>query len=189
MAEFDKVKRLCQEHQSGIHEKLVDIMSSRSSVHVNAMKKIDWDASGGSTAVHPYMETLAKETGTLHRVLSKHLPDMTVSMIMVPVFKSYRDQWTKAFEEANVQTEAGMKRLVPICYYQPKFDTYKKKNNSMQADVEHFRTKLSKIEGASEVGNKLLEVVKAKAIASEPESSQSAGENPAQDNGSGSPES
>jgi vacuolar protein sorting-associated protein 54 len=59
----------------------------------------------------------------------------------------------------------------------------------MQADVEHFRTKLSKIEGASEVGNKLLEVVKAKAIASEPESSQSAGENPAQDNGSGSPES
>jgi vacuolar protein sorting-associated protein 54 len=111
MAEFDKVKRLCQEHQSGIHEKLVDIMSSRSSVHVNAMKKIDWDAKGAS-AVNPFMETLAKETGTLHRVLSKHLPDMTVSMIMVPVFNSYRDQWTKAFQEADVQTEAGKKRLV-----------------------------------------------------------------------------
>jgi vacuolar protein sorting-associated protein 54 len=114
MAEFDKIKRLCQEHQSGIHEKLVDIMSSRSSVHVNAMKKIDWDAKGASAAVNPYMETLAKETGTLHRVLSKHLPDMTVSMIMMPVFNSYRDQWMKAYEEADVQTEAGKKRLVRV---------------------------------------------------------------------------
>ena len=35
----------------------------------------------------------------------------------------------------------------------------------MQADVEHFRTKLSKIEGASEVGDKLLEVVQAKTVA------------------------
>ncbi|OQE01270.1 hypothetical protein PENVUL_c043G07531 [Penicillium vulpinum] len=112
MAEFDKVKRLCQEHQSGIHEKLVDIMGSRSSVHVNAMKKIDWNTKGTNPPVNPYMETLAKETGTLHRVLSKHLPDMTVSMIMVPVFNTYRDQWTKAFQEADVQTEAGKKRLV-----------------------------------------------------------------------------
>lgn len=109
MAEFDKVKRLCQEHQTGIHEKLVDIMSSRSSVHVTAMKKIDWD-NDTSTGVHPYTETLAKETGTLHRVLSKHLPDMTVDMIMIPVFNNYRDQWTKAFEEASVETEAGKKR-------------------------------------------------------------------------------
>ncbi|KAJ5146456.1 Vacuolar protein sorting-associated protein 54 [Penicillium bovifimosum] len=147
MAEFDKVKRLCQEHQSGIHEKLVDIMSSRSSVRVNAMKKIDWDAKGA--AVNPYMETLAKETGTLHRVLSKHLPDMTVSMIMVPVFHSYRDQWMKAFDEADVKTEAGKKR--------------------MQADIEHFRSKLSKIEGASEVGDKLLDLVGGKTIPSEVE--------------------
>ncbi|CAG7966334.1 unnamed protein product [Penicillium olsonii] len=149
MAEFDKLKRLCQEHQSGIHEKLVDIMSGRSSIHVNAMKKIDWDAKDASPAVNPYMETLAKETGTLHRVLSKHLPDMTLGMIMVPVFNSYSDQWTKAFEEANVETDAGKKRML--------------------ADVEHFRTKLSKIDGASAVGDKLLEVVQAKPISTESE--------------------
>ena len=110
MAEFDKVKRLCQEHQTQIHEKLVDIMSSRSSVHVNAMKKIDWDAEKDSPDVHPFMETLAKETGTLHRVLSRHLPDMTIDMIMGPVFNSYRDQWAKAFEDANVTKESGKKR-------------------------------------------------------------------------------
>ncbi|KAJ5181251.1 Vacuolar protein sorting-associated protein 54 [Penicillium cf. griseofulvum] len=166
MAEFDKVKRLCQEHQSGIHEKLVDIMSSRSSVHVNAMKKIDWNTTGATPAVNAYMETLAKETGTLHRVLSKHLPDMTVSMIMVPVFNSYRDQWTKAFQEADVQTEAGKKR--------------------METDVEHFRTKLSKIEGATEVGDKLLEVVRAKpiTITSEPEKSETSEKQQDQEYGS-----
>lgn len=108
MGEFDKVKRLYQEHQSGIHEKLVDIMSSRSAVHVNAMKKIDWDKATGG--VNPYMETLAKETGTLHRVLSKHLPDMTVMMIMEPVFKSYAEHWTKAFEEAVVNSDVGKQR-------------------------------------------------------------------------------
>lgn len=112
MGEFDKVKRLFQEHQSGIHEKLVDIMSSRSAVHVTSMKKIDWDADGSPAGVHSYMETLAKETGTLHRVLGKHLPDMTVDMIMVPVFNNYRDHWTKAIQEAVVKTEAGKKRSV-----------------------------------------------------------------------------
>jgi vacuolar protein sorting-associated protein 54 len=184
MAEFDKVKRLCQEHQSGIHEKLVDIMSSRSSIHVNAMKKIDWNTTAATPALNSYMETLAKETGTLHRVLSKHLPDMTVSMIMVPVFNSYRDQWTKAFQETDVQTEAGKKRLVrtiPIQLIAHTNHTYR-----MEADVEHFRTKLSKIEGASEVGDKLLEVVRAKPIpiTSEPEKSETNEKPQDQDDGS-----
>lgn len=109
LGEFDRVKRLYQEHQSGIHEKLVDIMSSRSTAHVNAMKRIDWDKADGER-VNTYMETLTKETGTLHRVLSKHLEESTVMMIMQPVFKSYGDQWTKAFEEAKVDSEAGKKR-------------------------------------------------------------------------------
>ncbi|KAJ5737705.1 Vacuolar protein sorting-associated protein 54 [Penicillium malachiteum] len=144
MAEFDKVKRLCQEHQNGIHEKLVDIMSSRSVLAVNSMKKIDWDSEPESTAVHPYMEILAKETGTLHRVLSKHLPEMTVDMIMGPVFNRYRDQWFRAFDEAHVSSETGKKR--------------------MQIDIEHFQAKLSKIDGAGTLGGKLLELVKAKTV-------------------------
>lgn len=110
MADFDKVKRLYQEHQSGIHEKLVDIMGSRSSVHVSAMRKIDWDSSSGPAGANTYMETLTKETGTLHRVLSRHLPEMTVMMIMDPVFNSYRDQWTRAFDEAEAKTETGKQR-------------------------------------------------------------------------------
>ena len=112
MGEFDKVKRLYQEHQTGIHEKLVDIMSARSMSHVNAMKKIDWDGSASPVRVNPYMETLTRELGTLHRVLSKHLPESTVVMIMTPVFNSYREQWITAFEEVKVKTETGKQRYV-----------------------------------------------------------------------------
>lgn len=112
LGDFDRVKRLCQEHQNGIHEKLVDIMSSRSASHVAAMKKIDWDEESAGVAVNKYMETLAKETATLHRVLTRHLPESTVQMIMQPVFHSYREQWSKAFDEVMVQTARGQERYV-----------------------------------------------------------------------------
>ena len=116
MAEFDKVKRLYQEHQAGIHDKLVDIMSGRAATHVATMKKIDWDAtpSSATQSPNPYMETLVKETTTLHKVLSKHLPDPTVAMIMHPVFAAYRDQWGKAFAETEIKTLAGKERYVYI---------------------------------------------------------------------------
>ena len=110
MVEFDKVKRLYQEHQAGINDKLVDIMSGRASTHVNFMRKIDWDSPSAGQAVSPYMETLVKETTTLHKVLSKHLPDTTVRMIMDPVFSSYREQWGKAFHDVDVKTVAGKER-------------------------------------------------------------------------------
>ena len=63
----------------------------------------------------------------------------------------------------------------------------------MQADIEHFRTKLGKINGAVEIGDKLLEVVQAKATTapastSEPEA-EPASETQAQSNGSDSAES
>ena len=109
MIEFDKVKRLYQEHQAGINDKLIDIMSSRATTHISTMRKINWDAEG-SQNVNPYMETLVKETTTLHRVLSKHLPDLTVQMIMGPVFSSYREQWSEAFQETTVRTAAGKER-------------------------------------------------------------------------------
>lgn len=110
MVEFDKVKRLYQEHQAGINDKLVDIMSGRASTHVNVMKKINWDSPPPGQAVSPYMETLVKETTTLHKVLSKHLPEMTVRTIMDPVFNSYREQWGKAFHDVDVKTVAGKER-------------------------------------------------------------------------------
>lgn len=61
----------------------------------------------------------------------------------------------------------------------------------MLEDVEHFRAKLSKIQGASEMGDKLLEVVNAKPIAAGPaesEKTESTSEKQTQDKGSESAE-
>lgn len=112
MTEFDKVKRLFQEHQHGIHEKLVDIMSGRASMHVKSMRNIDWDEAAKNKAVpvSPYMETLTKETGTLQKVLAKHLPEPVVAGIMIPVFSSYRDQWTRAYREVTLRSPAAKER-------------------------------------------------------------------------------
>lgn len=112
VTEFDKVKRLYQDHQNAIYEKLIEIMSSRASLHANAMKKIDWDEASRSNApaISPYMETLTKETGTLQKVLSKHLPESTVAMIMKPVFSSYKDQWSGAYRDVPLKSVAARDR-------------------------------------------------------------------------------
>lgn len=148
--EFDKVKRLFQEHQSGIHEKLIDIMSSRASTHVNAMKKIDWQqaASDKSVPVSPYVEVLTKETGTLQKVLAKHLSEIAVTSIMQPVFASYKEQWSKAYQEVAVKSLAEKER--------------------MRADAEYFNARIGKLDGAGDLGEHILNVVKAKPIISDP---------------------
>lgn len=108
MGEFDKVRRLYQEHQASISDKLVDIMAGRAAIHVKSMRNINWEAPSTIT-VNPYMEVLARETTTLHKVLSKFLSPSTVHMIMVPVFQSYKEQWGKAFRDVVV-TENGKQR-------------------------------------------------------------------------------
>ncbi|KAI1801656.1 Vps54-domain-containing protein [Daldinia bambusicola] len=109
MGEFDKVKRLFQEHQNSIYDKLVEIMSARASAHAKSMKALDWDQKTEST-VNLYMETLVKETVTLHRVLTKHLPEGTVRLIMTPVFNSYKSQVGKTLQGLEPKTETGVKR-------------------------------------------------------------------------------
>jgi vacuolar protein sorting-associated protein 54 len=113
MGDFDKVKRSYQEHQNNISEKLVDIMTNRASGHVKTMKAINWDAIN-ATGVNQYMEILAKETTTLHKVLNKFLPEPNVLMIMEPVFKSYKDQFGQAVRDVTVETEGGKRRLACI---------------------------------------------------------------------------
>lgn len=110
MTEFDRMRRGFQEHQVGINEKLVEIMSGRATSHVNAMKKIDWEAAAKNQTVNGYMETLVKETTTLHKVLSKYLLEMNVRAIMEPVFKNYQDQWGKAFQEVDITTPVAKER-------------------------------------------------------------------------------
>lgn len=138
MIEFDKVSKLYQEHQSGIKEKLVEIMSSRAAAHVSAMKKTDWNSS--NDAVSPHMETLIKETTTLHKVLSKLLSETTVQAIMRPVFANYQEQWCTAFEHIEAKSSIAQQRLV--------------------REAEYFKTRMAKIDGGAGVGDAVLAVAK-----------------------------
>ncbi|KAL2760725.1 hypothetical protein ACRALDRAFT_1073543 [Sodiomyces alcalophilus JCM 7366] len=142
MGEFDKVRRLFQEHQNSIYDKLVDIMGSRVAYHSKSIKAIDWD-DDGAKAVHPYMETLVKETATLHRVLTKHVPESSVQMVMGPVFAGYKDQLGKAFEAADPKTAAGQQ--------------------SMRRDVEFFMAKLGDLQSFGTTGEHLMGIIDAKA--------------------------
>jgi vacuolar protein sorting-associated protein 54 len=154
MTDFDKVKRLFQEHQNGIHEKLVEIMSGRASTHVAAMKRIDWQQAALDKAVPTslYMEVLTKETGTLQKVLAKHLSEMAVTSIMQPVFASYKEQWSKAYQEVPVKSVAEKERML--------------------ADAEYFNSRIGKLDGAGDLGEYIINVVKAKPIVSDPAAAQ-----------------
>lgn len=109
MGEFDKVKRLYQEHQNSIYDKLVDIMSARVTTHARTMRTIDWDGDG-IEAPHAYMDVLVRETTTLHRNLTKCLPEGTIRMIMAPVFKNYKETFSSALKEIEPRTEVGKER-------------------------------------------------------------------------------
>jgi vacuolar protein sorting-associated protein 54 len=143
LTDFDKTKRLYQDHQTEIHDKLVEIMTSRSQTHARAMRSINFDTvNSPDEKASPYMETLTKETLTLQRVLSRHLSEVYVGMIMQQIFQSYKDQWTKAFAEADVKTPEGQKRLL--------------------RDANALETRLGKVDGFGQIGQDIVGIVKAK---------------------------
>ncbi|KAH9429431.1 hypothetical protein MCOR02_010834 [Pyricularia oryzae] len=141
IGEFDKVRRLYQEHQNSIYDKLVEIMSGRAAMHSKTMRTIDWDEGG---EVHPYMDTLGRETSTLHRNLTKALPDSTVRFIMAPVFASYKEAFGKVLVGASVRTEEG--------------------RESMVRDFDYFRVKLGKIDGFGDAADHLLDIIRKKKL-------------------------
>lgn len=114
LSELDKVKRLYQDHQMSIHEKLVDIMTARASSHIKTMQKLDFDepAETSGEDASPYIETLCRESATLYRVLSKHLYEADVADIMSRILANYKDLWNRAFAEVAVSTPAGRDRFV-----------------------------------------------------------------------------
>lgn len=116
MAEYDKVRRVYQEHQNSIYDKLVEIMHRRAQVGAKSMRALDWEAEGGKP-VHDYMETLAKETARLHRNLVKQqLPEDTIRMIMLPIFSSYKETFGAVLGELNPETEVGRDRYVSLTF-------------------------------------------------------------------------
>jgi len=160
LAEFDNVKRLLQDQQVSIHDKLIDIMSNRASVHVRNLQKITWD-DDVKNQVSPNMETLAKETITLHKVISKFLSEPSVRMIMIPVFESYKEQLGKVFRDATVTTAPGKERYVHIWDPLPiTFITNLRRR--LLRDARFFSTKLGQLDAGGDTGPFLEQLIEAK---------------------------
>ncbi|KAI9025359.1 Vps54-like protein-domain-containing protein [Phycomyces nitens] len=140
LSEFDRIVRDYKDHQSEIHSKLVAIMNERFSVHVKAMQNIQWDEQEITGKVaNQYMETLVKETMTLHKVLSKYLPHHDLQFIMSQVFTSFTTQLSDQISRLEIHTEQGKQRLAK--------------------DVTFFTQRLSSLQNIDPPSNVVIETV------------------------------
>lgn len=123
LVDFDKLKRDCQEHQNEIHAKLVAIMGDRLHVHCKALQEIDWEAAAPSEGkVNAYMETLVKETGTLHKVLLKYLAGSALEVVMMQVLSAINSRLAEEFSKIPLKSQTAKDRmLVDATFLKGKF--------------------------------------------------------------------
>ncbi|CAO1622810.1 unnamed protein product [Jaminaea pallidilutea] len=118
LVEFDKLKRDYQEHMFEIHAKLVAIMGDRLTVHCKGLAATDWNAplseDDGEIAPSKSLVDLTRETGTLHKVLSKYLHENVVASITTQVMSAVVQRVGTEFAKVEVTREGGencMKRM------------------------------------------------------------------------------
>lgn len=123
LVDFDKLKRDCQEHQNEIHAKLVAIMGDRLYVHCKTLQEIDWEAAAPSEGkVNAYMETLVKETGTLHKVLLKYLAGNALEIVMMQVLSAINSRLAEEFSKIPLKSQTAKDRmLVDATFLKEKF--------------------------------------------------------------------
>ncbi|KAI8379270.1 Vps54-like protein-domain-containing protein [Radiomyces spectabilis] len=140
LSEFDRIVNDYRDHQGEIHAKLVAIMNERFTVHIKAMQSIKWDEdnSTGKNA-NSYMETLVKETMTLHKVLSKYLPVQDLQSVMSRVFDSFTTQLVQEIEKLSIRTKLGKDRLI--------------------TDVTYFTRRLTSLQNVDPPSNSVMEAV------------------------------
>lgn len=112
LVEFDKLKRDYQEHQNEIHAKLVAIMADRLAVHVAELREIDWEAAPAREGPHGYALMLAKETATLHKVLSKYLAPTSVNDVLSQVIMASVTRLSEEYSRVDLRSEEAKKRML-----------------------------------------------------------------------------
>ncbi|KAF8460633.1 Vps54-like protein-domain-containing protein [Kalaharituber pfeilii] len=85
-----------------------------------------------------------KETTTLYRVLSRHLPAQTLQSIMGPVFRVYKEKLMEAYGGVELKGE--------------------REKEKMLRDAEWFQEGMGKLEGGGEVGEIIVELVRGKEV-------------------------
>ncbi|CAJ0626028.1 10100_t:CDS:10 [Entrophospora sp. SA101] len=124
LTEFDRIKNDYVNHQNEIHAKLVSIMNERLIHHLRTFQSLNWDELQNKEGPNSYIESLIKETSTLHKVLNKYLPPETLQNVMTQIFKSSMSKIAEEIGKLNINTSDGKKRLiVDIQYYVGKLST------------------------------------------------------------------
>ncbi|KAI0705950.1 Vps54-like protein-domain-containing protein [Cytidiella melzeri] len=116
LIEFDKLKRDYQEHQNEIHAKLIAIMGDRLSAHIKTLQVVNWDVPKPGGGANEYMELLAKETVTLHKVLSRYLSVSVVEFVMSQVFAAINHRLSEEFAAIDLPTIEAKERPFVILY-------------------------------------------------------------------------
>lgn len=113
LVDFDKVKRDCQEHQNEIHAKLVAIMGDRLAVHCKTLQGLDWENPAPEAGKpNAYMETLVKETGTLHKVLLRYLAGNALEIVMMQVLSAINSRLAEEYSKIPLKSAAAKDRML-----------------------------------------------------------------------------
>lgn len=72
------------------------------------------------------METLVKETATLHKVLSKYLQSQTLEIVMMQVFSTINSRLAEEYSKIELRSEAAKSRLLEDAHFmKTKFAEFK----------------------------------------------------------------
>lgn len=141
---FEKLIDMYKDHENELFSKVVSIMYDRTNVHCANILKIDFSQPlNPPQQCHAYMDTLVKETSTVTRVLSKYLPEVKRSLILLQIFDGY-------------------KKLLVECYCTklPRFKDFNEKYTLLK-DIDYFRVKLADLPGYGNSGQIIWENVNA----------------------------
>ena len=139
---YERVLGNYKDHENELFSKLVSIMHDRTLNHCAAIVKINWaEPLKSPQQCHSYMETLVKETLIVAKALSKYLPEIKYSFVMLQIFDNY-------------------KKLLVDCYCTklPQFKDFNEKH-SLLKDIDYFRVKMSELSGYGNSGQVIWENV------------------------------
>ncbi|CUM57052.1 uncharacterized protein AC631_05214 [Debaryomyces fabryi] len=139
---FARILSNYKDHENELFSKLVSIMYDRTINHCATIVTINLsEPLKHPQQCHLYMETLVKETTTVTKVLTKYLPEIKCSLILLQIFDNYKKLLVDCF-----------------CTQLSQFKDFNEKH-SLLKDIDYFRVKLSEIPGYGNSGQVIWENV------------------------------
>lgn len=139
---FSRITSNYKDHENALFSKLVSIMYDRTVNHCNTIVAIDWsEPIKHPDQCHPYMATLVKETTIVTKVLSRYLPEIVSSLILLQIFDNYKKLFVECF-----------------CTKIPQFKDFNEKQTLLR-DIDYFRAKLCDLPGYNNSGQVIWENV------------------------------